>query len=53
MGIGALISEATAQGKYSLLAGSLVTMMIVVVGMNRLVWHRIYDWVDRRFRFER
>ncbi len=53
MGLGALISEATAQGNYSLLAGSLVAMMVVVVGFNRLVWHRIYDWVDRRFRFER
>lgn len=53
MGLGALISEATSQGNYSLLAGSLVAMMIIVVGFNRLVWHRIYDWVDRRFRFER
>ena len=53
MGLGALISEATAQGNFSLLAGSLVAMMFVVVGFNRLVWHRIYDWVDRRFRFER
>lgn len=53
MGLGALISEATSQGNYSLLAGSLVAMMIIVVGLNRLVWHQIYDWVDRRFRFER
>jgi NitT/TauT family transport system permease protein len=53
MGIGALISEATSQGNYPLLAGSLVAMMVVVVGFNRLVWHRIYDWVDRRYRFER
>jgi NitT/TauT family transport system permease protein len=53
MGLGALISEATSQGNYSLLAGSLVVMMVIVVGMNRLLWHRIYDWVDRRYRFER
>ncbi|MEY4616472.1 MAG: hypothetical protein RJB66_1432 [Pseudomonadota bacterium] len=53
MGLGALISEATARGNYSLLAGSLLAMVIVVVGVNRLVWHRVYDWVDRRFRFER
>lgn len=53
MGLGALISEATAHGNFSLLAGSLVAMMTVVVGLNRLVWHRVYDWVDRRFRFER
>lgn len=53
MGLGALISDATAQGNYSLLAGSLVAMMVVVVGLNRLVWHRVYDWVDRRFKFER
>lgn len=53
LGLGALISEATAQGNYSLLAGSLVAMMVIVVGFNRLVWHRVYDWVDRRFKFER
>lgn len=53
MGLGSLISEATAQGNYPVLAGSLVVMMIVVVSLNRLVWHRIYDWVDRRYRFER
>lgn len=53
MGLGALISEATAQGNFSLLVGSLVAMVAIVVGFNRLVWHQVYDWVDRRFRFER
>jgi NitT/TauT family transport system permease protein len=53
MGLGALISESTAQGNYSLLAGSLVAMMAIVVSLNRIVWHQAFEWVDRRFRFER
>lgn len=53
IGLGALISEATAQGNYSLLAGSLLAMVIVVVSFNRIIWHQLFDWVDRRFKFER
>lgn len=53
MGLGSLISQATASGNYALLTASLVVMMCVVVSFNRFVWHQIYDWVDRRYRFER
>jgi NitT/TauT family transport system permease protein len=52
-GLGALISDATAHANYSLLAGSLISMVIVVVGFNRLVWHKLYQLVERRFKFER
>jgi len=52
-GLGALISDATAHANYSLLAGSLLAMIVVVVGFNRLVWHRFYQLVERRFKFER
>ena len=52
-GLGALISDATAHGNYSLLTGSLLAMVIVVVVFNRLVWHRLYQLVERRFKFER
>jgi NitT/TauT family transport system permease protein len=53
VGLGALISEATASANYSLLAGSLIMMVIIVVSLNRLVWHPLYSYVERRFRFER
>ncbi len=52
-GLGALISDATAHGNYALLAGSLLAMVIVVVGFNRMVWHKLYQLVERRFKFER
>jgi NitT/TauT family transport system permease protein len=52
-GLGALISDSTAKGNYSLLAGSLAMMVVVVVGCNRLVWHRFYQLAERRFKFER
>ena len=52
-GIGAVINEATARGNYPLLAGALVTMVVVVVAINRTVWRRIYAIAETRFRFER
>jgi NitT/TauT family transport system permease protein len=52
-GLGALISDATAHGNYPLLAGSLLVMILAVVSFNRTVWHRFYQLVERRFKFER
>lgn len=52
-GLGAVISEATASGNFSLLAGSLVVMVLSVVGINRLVWRPIYRLAETRYRFER
>jgi NitT/TauT family transport system permease protein len=53
VGLGALISDATSHANYSLLAGALLVMVMVVVGFNRSVWHRFYQLVERRFKFER
>ncbi len=52
-GLGALISDATSHGNYSLLTGSLLAMVLVVVVFNRLVWHKLYHVVERRYKFER
>ena len=52
-GLGALISDASSHGNYSLLAGSVISMVLLVVGFNRLVWHRLYQLVERRFKLER
>ncbi len=53
VGLGALISDASSHGNYSLLAGSVIAMVLVVVGFNRLVWHRLYQLIERRFKLER
>ena len=53
LGLGALISDATAHANYPLLAGALLAMVLIVVGFNRTVWHRVYQLVERRFKFER
>jgi NitT/TauT family transport system permease protein len=50
-GLGSLISEATAKGDYPMLGGCLVSMVIVVVALNKAVWHPFYDYVARRYRF--
>ena len=52
VGLGALINHATATGNFSLLAGSLVAMIIVVVGFNRTVWRGIYHIAITRYRSE-
>ena len=53
MGLGALINETSSHGNYPLLAGSVLAMVLVVVTFNRLVWHKLYQLVERRFKFER
>jgi NitT/TauT family transport system permease protein len=52
-GIGALISETTASGNFELLAGALIALVITVVGLNHLVWKKIYIIAERRFSFDR
>ncbi len=52
-GLGAMISQATSQGNFSLLAACLMVMAFTVVFFNRFVWSRLYETVETRFRFER
>jgi NitT/TauT family transport system permease protein len=51
-GLGALISEATSQGRFPLLAAAVGTMAVVVVAFNRLVWHPLSRQAQTRFQAE-
>ncbi len=51
-GLGALISEATAEGNFRLLLASTITMAILVVSINRLLWKRLFIMARERYRLE-
>jgi len=46
-GLGATLNLATEKGDLSLLTASVLVMVAIVVGMNRFVWHRLYDYANR------
>jgi NitT/TauT family transport system permease protein len=48
-GLGAAISVCTDQGNFPLLAASVTAMVIVVVGMNRLVWLPLYRLGEKKY----
>ncbi|MBE2201738.1 MAG: ABC transporter permease subunit [Anaerolinea sp.] len=52
IGLGALISEATAQGDYALLLAATLTMVLAVILINRLVWRRLYLLAEEKYRME-
>ncbi|MFL0197803.1 ABC transporter permease [Clostridium sp. WILCCON 0269] len=52
MGLGALISEATEKGNYPLLLIATITMCIVVVGVNKTLWKRLYSLSEEKFKIE-
>lgn len=49
MGLGALITEASSIGNNALLAGSTLTMAMMVVLINRLFWKRMFKLSEERF----
>lgn len=51
-GLGALITSATAAGNYALLLASTLTMIVLVITVNRLVWRRLYRVAENRFRMD-
>ncbi|GAB4551982.1 MAG: ABC transporter permease subunit [Anaerolineae bacterium] len=51
-GLGALISEATAEGNFPLLAAATLTMILTVVLINRYFWRRLYNLAEERYRME-
>lgn len=51
-GLGALISQATAEGAYPLLLGATLTMILIVTLFNRFVWRRCYRLAEARYRME-
>ena len=48
-GLGSLISIATNDGNYSLLAAGAVTMAFFVVLLNRVLWKRLYHLAETRY----
>lgn len=52
LGLGAQISSATDSGNFDLLLVSTITMAVLVVCINRLVWRRLYRLAETRYRLE-
>lgn len=52
VGLGAIISDATAQGDYALLLAATLTMVFAVILLNRLVWRRLYVLAEEKYRME-
>jgi NitT/TauT family transport system permease protein len=52
VGLGAVITESTANGNYALLLASTLSMILIVVTINRLVWRRLYHVAEERFRMD-
>ncbi len=51
-GLGAFISQATAQGKSAEIALGVGVMSLYVIAVNRLVWHRLYLLAVSRVRLD-
>jgi len=51
-GIGASISGAAHEGDFPRLAGSIITMVLTVVLLNRFLWGSLYRLAETRFRLE-
>jgi NitT/TauT family transport system permease protein len=52
LGVGALISQATASGNYALLMAATLSMILAVVLINRLFWRRLYRLAEEQYRLE-
>lgn len=51
-GLGAEITEATASGDYALLLAATLTMIVLVVAINRIVWRRLFHNAESRYRMD-
>ena len=52
-GLGALLDEATYRtGNSVMILVSLLSMVLVVIMLNRLIWRRLYDMATERFRLD-
>ena len=52
VGVGAMISAATAAKNFNLLLASTIALAAVVVTTNRLVWRRLYRLAETRFKLD-
>jgi NitT/TauT family transport system permease protein len=48
-GLGAYIAEATANGDFAKVLTGIIVMSIYVVGLNRLVWRRLFRLAETRY----
>jgi NitT/TauT family transport system permease protein len=51
-GLGSLISESTVSGNFGLMLISTMTIAIIVVSMNRLLWKRLFVLGQEKYRLE-
>jgi NitT/TauT family transport system permease protein len=51
-GLGSVIAAATAAGDYPLLLAGTLSMVVVVVVINRLLWRRLYRLSEEQYRME-
>ena len=52
LGLGALIASSSEAAQFDLLLASTVTMVAIVVLLNRLLWRRLYRLAEDRFHLE-
>lgn len=52
IGLGALISDATNKGDFPMLILSTIVMCIVVVTFNKLIWKRLYNLAQEKYKIE-
>lgn len=52
VGIGALIAQATVQGRFAVLLAATLAMVITVALINRLLWQPLYRLAQARYRME-
>ncbi|MBI4596398.1 MAG: ABC transporter permease subunit [Candidatus Tectomicrobia bacterium] len=52
VGLGALISQSTKSGNYSLLLVSTLAMIFIVISTNRFIWRRLYKLAEERFHLD-
>ncbi len=51
-GLGSIISQSTASGNYTMLLAATLTMIVTVVGVNQLVWQRLYHVAEEKYRMD-
>jgi NitT/TauT family transport system permease protein len=51
-GLGSLISQSTVSGNFGVLLLSTVTMAVIVVSVNRLLWKRLFVLAQEKYRLE-
>lgn len=52
IGLGSLISDATNKGDFPMLILSTIVMCIVVVTFNKLIWKRLYNLAQEKYKIE-